>query len=236
MYSRDDAKLRAENLRSIFKDLGHEITHSNALEVISRQYGYKDWNTCAATLDFRKKLLPPPNGWNHFAPAFENYDCGLDPSVKRHGAHPVTIRFKNNNVERKFYSYDMSQELDAAKYRGLRVKLACELKAEDVEGFVSIFLRTFNKAGKLMAWDDLHDRGDGRANDPISGTTEWREKFIVIDVPKTAHKMLIGFYLFGKGTAQLAGLRFNDVSADVPVTSSYFGLVPHPPKSSGWIL
>jgi hypothetical protein len=46
----EQAKRRARELRTSQAKLGKTITHSQALELISREMGYRDWNTAAAQL------------------------------------------------------------------------------------------------------------------------------------------------------------------------------------------
>jgi len=43
-----DPKSMASRLRSRLAANGMEITHSQALELVAAQLGYRDWNTCAA--------------------------------------------------------------------------------------------------------------------------------------------------------------------------------------------
>jgi len=44
-------KAQAKSLRSQLEDLGLSITHSQALEIISKSQGFKDWNTASATVE-----------------------------------------------------------------------------------------------------------------------------------------------------------------------------------------
>ena len=46
--SRDALKGQAKRLRIALADDGETITHSEALELIARQNGYRDWNTLSA--------------------------------------------------------------------------------------------------------------------------------------------------------------------------------------------
>ena len=43
-----DPKSMASRLRTRLATNGTEITHSQALEIVAAQLGYRDWNTCAA--------------------------------------------------------------------------------------------------------------------------------------------------------------------------------------------
>ncbi|WP_136475623.1 glyoxalase superfamily protein [Pseudomonas sp. DG56-2] len=50
MLSIEKAKRMAKRLRSALQASDHEVSHANALELVARQLGYKDWNTAAALL------------------------------------------------------------------------------------------------------------------------------------------------------------------------------------------
>ena len=45
-----DAKRMARTLRDRLADLGHPITHGQALEMVAAQFGQRDWNTLAAAI------------------------------------------------------------------------------------------------------------------------------------------------------------------------------------------
>ncbi len=49
--SRDALKGQAKRLRAALAAEGDLITHSDALELIAKQHGYRDWNTLHATAD-----------------------------------------------------------------------------------------------------------------------------------------------------------------------------------------
>jgi hypothetical protein len=46
--SLDDLKLQAKALRQSLAASGHEISHSQSLELLAKQLGYRDWNTLHA--------------------------------------------------------------------------------------------------------------------------------------------------------------------------------------------
>lgn len=53
-----EAKDQAQRLRAQLADQGTHIVHGNALELVARQYGFRDWNTFHAAIGNR-----PPSGW-----------------------------------------------------------------------------------------------------------------------------------------------------------------------------
>ncbi len=44
-----DLKNQAKRLRTALAAKGQDVTHSQALEILSNQYGFRDWNTACAT-------------------------------------------------------------------------------------------------------------------------------------------------------------------------------------------
>lgn len=53
----DEAKAQAKALRAALQDQGGAISHAQALELVARQHGAKDWNTLHARLSLRN--APP---------------------------------------------------------------------------------------------------------------------------------------------------------------------------------
>lgn len=51
MRSFHDAKLMAKTLRQAMSESGCELSHSAALEIVSRQFGFDSWNVLAARLN-----------------------------------------------------------------------------------------------------------------------------------------------------------------------------------------
>ena len=224
MYTRDEAKLRATKLRAILKDQGTDITHSNALEVIAQQSDYKDWNTCVAALEVREKLLPPPKGWALDGPFPEHYEYGRDPTVFYKGTNVVVIRVKKTVPPDLVQYVRMIQTFDAKGYRGQRVQFTAPLKCDDNDRIVTIWLRAHGKQGEVVAYDNLSERGIGTPNGPITGTTDWGVRSIVVDIPETTEKTSLGFMIAGLGAGYCWGFSLNAVSPLIPLTSNNTGL------------
>jgi catechol 2,3-dioxygenase-like lactoylglutathione lyase family enzyme len=58
MTTISDAKRMAKALRSPLASRGVEISHSESLELVAAQLGYRDWNTAAARLGDRPAIKP----------------------------------------------------------------------------------------------------------------------------------------------------------------------------------
>jgi len=53
MRSRDDLKAQAKRLRDTLSAQGKPVSHSEALELVAKQLGYRDWNTLHAAVGNR---------------------------------------------------------------------------------------------------------------------------------------------------------------------------------------
>lgn len=56
MKSAAEVKARATKLRQVLGGLGHQLKHTETLEVIAKIEGYADWNTHAADISAKQKL------------------------------------------------------------------------------------------------------------------------------------------------------------------------------------
>ena len=54
----EDMKLQAKRLRASLGETGKPVTHAQALELVARQHGHRDWNTAHASAGNR-----PPVAW-----------------------------------------------------------------------------------------------------------------------------------------------------------------------------
>jgi len=56
MNTIDSVKVRASKLREELDAMGHELSHSESLEVVSKVEGFPDWNTHTANLSKQREL------------------------------------------------------------------------------------------------------------------------------------------------------------------------------------
>jgi hypothetical protein len=82
--------------------------------------------------------------------------------------------------------------LDAAPYRGKKVRLSTEVKTADVSGWAGAWLRVDGANKEMLAFDNMQDR-------PITGTRIWRKYEVVLDVPPAAVDLAFGVLLAGSG-------------------------------------
>ena len=112
--------------------------------------------------------------------------------------------------------------IDAADYRGRRVRCSAEVSAEGVTEWSGLWMRVDGKEeGDMLGFDNMHDR-------PLEGTFDWRPVDVVLDVPSEAERLAFGLLLAGPGTVQMTGIHLRPVRLGVPLTGNAL--------SGGWFL
>ncbi len=198
MNSPDDVKAHADKLSIILKELGYDITRGHALEVVAKFSGFKDWNTLSAKLNKQTNLLSLPDGWQMSGTNISYFEYGLISDQKRGGSHPMLIRSKKDAPPIGDGFATFMQSCEIGDYKTKRLRFKGELKAENCEGAVTIWLRADGKvAGKHVAFANMETR---QINGPLTGTTGWEQREIVLDIPETAESLHYGFYLRGQGS------------------------------------
>lgn len=217
-----EPKTLAKCLRQALSERGIEISHSDSLECVARQLGWRDWNTLAAHLDYKPMRLP--KHWTIGGSHPQDYDMGVDEAV---GC--ALIRYRHALADPIALGGDagfgtLMQTVQADAYRGKRLRLSAQLKAEDVGGAATLWLRVDAERGRVVAFDNMETR---QADGPLSGSTDWLKRSIVLDVPAEAVTVNFGFYLRGTGSVWTRGLALDEVDASVPVTQDE---APHKPR------
>jgi len=64
---------------------------------------------------------------------------------------------------------------------------------------------------RMLGFDNMDDR-------PVTGTTEWAQHAIVLDVPSEATRFFFGVFQVGPGATWFDDFRFEVVDESVPTT------------------
>ena len=106
------------------------------------------------------------------------------------------------------------QTIRAKDYRGKRIQFSGALKATNVTGgWGGLWLRVNGpRLEEILAIDIMEDRG-------LTGTTDWREHALVLEVAAEAATISFGAGLSGEGELLVSQLAFARVGREVPVTS-----------------
>ena len=215
MNSFMDAKLMAKLLRQGLADRGVELGHSACLELVARQFGVAEWNILSAQIEAANtNTLVMPDAWHLSGDGHERYRAGLDPDQP--GTALIHSRSELDGQIGPENFCTMMQSVDASNYRGQRLRLRARIRSESADG-VTIWLRVDGSQG-LLRFDNLErDPSSG----PLSGTSDWCERSIVLEVPDNAVSLNYGFYLKGQGRAWAREFSLDPVDASTPLN-------PHP--------
>lgn len=215
-----DAKTMAKALRQGLGERNVNLTHSDCLELVARQFGVADWNTLAAQIDRKQNgsTLRLPEGWIVSGSRSEDYDMGIE-GADRSGAALIRCRYAADDpafVNKVNGFGTLMQSIVADNYVGKRIMLSARLKTEDADGAATIWMRVDGKQRNSLRFDNLETRAvDG----VLRGTKDWSPRLIVLDVPEEADSIHFGFYLRGAGSVWARDFNLSEVGDDVAVTS-----------------
>jgi Glyoxalase superfamily protein len=228
MNSYLDAKAMAKALRKNLAERKIDLSHSECLELVARQFGLADWNTLAARIDTGRadnRDLVLPRDW-YIAGKTEpgDYRLGLDPTM------PNTALIESRRAQGE--GADLASEkfavllqiFKADEYRGRNLRLTASLRTESAHQ-ATIWMRIDGPERVPLRFDNLTGRSeDGR----LSGTTDWTERSILLDVPKEADRIIFGFFLHGHGKVWARDFCFDCDGAAVSASESQRALLPAP--------
>jgi hypothetical protein len=153
-----------------------------------------------------------PSGWSLFGPtdgqeAFDFYG-GYDAEIKHSGERSVS--FLAIEVSKDDHAR-LTQRFVADLYRGKRVRFSGYMKTNMVNGWAGLWMRVDTATKVGWAFDDMEDH-------EVSGTTEWTQYQVVLDVPEDAAAIYLGAHLYGRGQVWVDDCTFEVVGDDVAAT------------------
>jgi hypothetical protein len=149
-------------------------------------------------------------GWHKYSQRFSAYESGVDKDVKHGGEASGYLKAEQANLEH--VPGELGQKIRADEYRGQRVRLTAYIKTKDVEGGVGIGMGSLLPDGSRGPYDDMTTR-------LITGTNDWQQVQVVVDVPEEATTILMGVVMYGPGQMWADDLQLDVVGKDVPLTS-----------------
>lgn len=210
MHSFIDSKLMAKALRQALVERGVTVSHSDALELVARQFGFANWNMLAARIEeSARPPLPLPEGWIVSHPDPEVHRIGLDP----HQPGVALVESLPGVEPPPGQTGVLMQSISADAWRGQVLRLSAELQTE-AAGSGSLWMRIDLEGGRVLRFDNM--LGDGER--ALRGDAGWREASIVLDVPKDAASIHFGLLLVGKGKLRARHIRLEPVDGDTPIT------------------
>ncbi|ABD53626.1 glyoxalase superfamily protein [Jannaschia sp. CCS1] len=220
------AKARAKTLRAGLEALDRTITHGQALDLIAKLEGLADWNVLSARLQPEVPIGPLPNGWTRAGDQPERFEMG---QAMRADTPAAAIRLKPGEEAGSAFA-TLMQSVDATVYRGQRMMLTGRLAADAVTGGVTIWMRADDIGKRMVAFDNLEEAGPDKG--PVTGTSDWVERRIILDIPEVAQTLNFGFYLRGRGTAWCAGVALDHAPDGTDVTRTGTSPAPAPQNLS----
>jgi hypothetical protein len=156
-----------------------------------------------------EKKVSLPKGWFAAGSGQENYEFILDEAIYYKGTASGSIKAKNDKPS-GFGT--LMQDFSAEKYRGKRMKFSAFVKSHEVEGWAGLWMRVEGAGQDVLGFDNMKNRS-------ISGTTDWTEYAIVLDVPQESKLIGFGILLSGQGSVWIDDVTFKEVEQTVPVTN-----------------
>lgn len=149
-----------------------------------------------------------PHGWLLEGSKPADYEVVVDRNADYRHFSSAVLRSKQPKAD-GFAT--LMQQFRADAYQGKRLRLTASLKAENVHHSAGLWMRV-DKDKLILAFDNMHDR-------PITGTRNWQEYQIVLDVSPEATVISFGVLLSGSGAVWVSHPKFDTVPSYVPVTA-----------------
>ena len=169
--------------------------------------------TLATTAIFCMSYLAP-RGWHTSGSAEAKYDMG----TLRYGGHDSKSCGTIKSTKGHYFNDDyglLMQTFPAKKYLGRRLRLTGFMKTKDVKDWSGFMLRA-DKDGKKdpVAFDNMFDR-------KITGSNNWQEYRVELDIPEDASSISFGALVNGPGQIWFDDISFEVVSgAPVPADTA----------------
>jgi hypothetical protein len=161
-------------------------------------------------------------GWILAGSHPHEYDHGLVEGEDHAGKR---IAFLRCNTDSPGGFGTLMQIVDAHDYRGKRIHFGGSVRPHAVDQWAGLWMRVDGPAGADSAFEHMQ-AFDNMQNRPITGSGDWQEHHVVLDVGETSSAVAFGVLLVGSGEVRCADFRFEEVGLDVPTTGSSFARSP----------
>ncbi len=207
MYTFLDAKIMARSLRTALAERHIDLSHSDSLELVARQFGYDNWNILASRIEAAREA-PLPHGWYPHQEGQHIYRmaaAAADPLLLTLQSDPQ-FRVRNADIA------TLMQSRKAAPWRGARLAFSAELSGEEVD-VASVWMRVDDSQGAVLAFDNLFETsGTG-----LSGTFDWTPISVELPIADAAASIGYGVILKGRGRLLARSPRLSPVRGEAVV-------------------
>ena len=149
-----------------------------------------------------------PSGWHASTSRAGVYRVFLDTAEKLSGTHSLCVAADEAGAEDFLV---LKQYFRADDYVARRIRLSGFVKTSEVDGIAALWMRVDAAHRSPAAFDNMEPR-------PVTGTTEWREHRIVLDVPDDSVAVAFGLRFAGNGRVWLDRFEIAAVGPDVDTT------------------
>jgi erythromycin esterase len=189
-------------------------------------YGYMsaDWTNVFDGVVFTRTMFPSTlakrinpaairhsqaAGWISPAIGSGSYETGLDHDIRHSGNSSAFIRSK---TDEPIAFGNLMQVFEAENFRGRRVRMTAFVKSENVEKSAGLWMRVDGKEYGTIAFDNMMTR-------PITGTSDWKQYEVVLDLPEESADISFGVLLSGKGKIWVDDFKFDVVGQGIASTA-----------------
>ncbi|HEY9228619.1 MAG TPA: hypothetical protein VIP11_18335 [Gemmatimonadaceae bacterium] len=175
------------------------------------------------------KTIATPPDWQGVIGASALYEIGLD-HLERHGGRAAAY-MSGPPMFTSEVAF-LTQLLRADNYRGKRLRLSAWVKGRGLIGPIAGLWMRVDGAGVVFAYDNMGNRTE-------TGTSEWHQVSVVLDVPNDTLGIVIGAMRQGGGTLFIDDMKLETVGSDVPSTNMFDAPKPNsidPAKTSAGYL
>ncbi len=163
-----------------------------------------------ATILIAKTSNHTPKGWHFNAKNTSEYEVGTDNSTFESGSSSAYI-ISSNTTGKEFGN--LMQAISAKEYLGKRLQLTGWIKTENVTGRCQMWMRIDGKKqGEMLSFDNMGMR-------PITGTTDWKQYSIVLDVPENSRLINYGVLIVNTGKVWIDNFQLKEVDKSVRTTN-----------------
>jgi hypothetical protein len=151
-----------------------------------------------------------PRHWRSWSSQEGKYQTGVDneiSTVKGHFGFVQSLDAKPDDWG------GLVQTFGAYEYRGKKIRFSAQLRTKDVDGEAALFMLVLSADRKIVLQDAMKDRF-------VTGTNDWTERDIVLDVPQYARYINIGVVLRGTGRVWMNRLVVEEVGQEVATTDA----------------
>ena len=150
-----------------------------------------------------------PNGWITAGSHPDSYEMSLFTEFSHSGTRCARLRSTRQIID-GFGT--LMQSVNAAGYRGKRIKLTAFIKSESVNDWAGLWMRV-DAGREFVSFDNMQNRA-------IRGDTDWTQYHVVLDVPEKSTNISFGVLLSGVGCLWLDDFELKVVGQEVPSTDT----------------